>query len=831
MATYYSAITSTREDKSYYIEIVYPGDDERIEEVRMMADAPVVLTYDSDDKLSPIVHGGLRLSLYSDTDGKYRHLMYYPPRTVEARLYKAQRIKRTGLAGGKADKVTYAPGELLWRGVMDGEEYQEDYSRRDRYPVRLTFADFGGLRRVRHTLKGTMSVRTAIVRLCDALSVYRRDADELLVPEYTWLSRTVAMDEDRPVFGFVDETGILDAHIDTAVLREDSGEPLYAYDALEGILRSFGLRIEYRNNTVHVYELEALRRDESRRVPLASRGDDAVLMADKLYTRVEIEADTRERMEQSAPIKLGRVDRTVVEPRQDYSAYPATFWDFEELGQGSARIQIRRGTTGQDETLVAMWYDGAISGREAAGGLLHVDGRWENPSMSVYIIGWDGDPSSDSKRPRLYPPVTHAPHYNAGHVTRSCVLPRISKAREVVRMLTKGATRPIYELNDVPISVGGANMLLRVDLEAMIVQGSPTQERNDIHIYRDWVTQADRYRIEFAQLSVHTDVYAGTPTHGTRTYRLVRRGSGQYEWVRNTPQVQGLRSELVYREPRANAWTRPSSSPGGAGQSEIFGEGLLVPAPPGDAVSVSVHVLDSAWIGYKEIEGAPGSAARLTNSIRWVEDMPGGNLTMGDDKPEEFRGDKLAGYYPMGLFLKNLSVSVISSKAVTYSDQTLKATAREAVSPIDGGDEVEELKLTHLYTCDDRVQRHAPTCIRFPRGGKRTGEVTRWISDRPLFRVVGTLMDLAAGTALSQYARRGRRLEGTFAPSLGLGTFDYFGVRYLRTGEEHDLRNGSSYMRLAELFAEDYTLRVDSDSMLNISVKYSRSLIAQPAVR
>ena len=110
---------------------IYSYDQQRtLEEVKMIADSLTVSTATSGNSITHGLHAGqLHVSLYSESDRCYEWLASSNDREVYCQL------KRNG--------------SIVWRGMLDGEQWHEPYSYKYGYATDLVFSDFGVLGRTR----------------------------------------------------------------------------------------------------------------------------------------------------------------------------------------------------------------------------------------------------------------------------------------------------------------------------------------------------------------------------------------------------------------------------------------------------------------------------------------------------------------------------------------------------------------------------------------------------------------------------------------------------------------------------------------------------------
>ena len=97
--------------------------------VHMIADSLTISTASTGKSITYGLHAGqLHVSLYSESDRCYEWLASSNDREVYCELYRDSHV--------------------VWRGMLDGEQWHEPYSYRDGYATELVFSDFGVLGRM-----------------------------------------------------------------------------------------------------------------------------------------------------------------------------------------------------------------------------------------------------------------------------------------------------------------------------------------------------------------------------------------------------------------------------------------------------------------------------------------------------------------------------------------------------------------------------------------------------------------------------------------------------------------------------------------------------------
>jgi hypothetical protein len=142
----------------------------------------------------------------------------------------------------------YRDGSLYWSGCMDSEIYDEPYSSGKNYAVTLIFSDFGVLNRVKWSRTSLESFNTILDAALAASGI-----------NYTNLIRNISTTDSYSM--------ALDFDNDVKLLNEnfynEEGEPMTAFEVLEGILQPFALRIIQRAGNIYIYDLNSLYSQDS----------------------------------------------------------------------------------------------------------------------------------------------------------------------------------------------------------------------------------------------------------------------------------------------------------------------------------------------------------------------------------------------------------------------------------------------------------------------------------------------------------------------------------------------------------------------------------------
>lgn len=126
----FDTYASTLGGKLYGLHIYSYNETHKEREVQMIADSLTISTSTRGESVTHGLHASqLHVSLYSDSDRCYEWLASNNDREVYCELY--------------------TEGHLVWRGMLDGEQWHEPYSYKDGYATDLVFSDFGVLGRTR----------------------------------------------------------------------------------------------------------------------------------------------------------------------------------------------------------------------------------------------------------------------------------------------------------------------------------------------------------------------------------------------------------------------------------------------------------------------------------------------------------------------------------------------------------------------------------------------------------------------------------------------------------------------------------------------------------
>lgn len=305
--------------------VIYSYDTQHdLEEVKMIADSLVISTATSGKSITHGLHAGqLHVSLYSESDRIFESLASSNDREVYCRLRRNNTV--------------------LWRGMLDGEQWHEPYSYRDGYATDLVFSDFGVLGRTRlsdacgertvYTIKGfvqkcidaiypdnpgqlTIRTKTTTHNLLASLSqVLHIDNSKIDLVLDNGLLSSVSREEISRIptdTQSVSTGNICDAIIDLSHWHSDKDRPEDEPDVLsilEDVLKALNLHLW--QTTTGDYTLadhEALASDTQYSL-LEARGDDATIETTETYNRLTLTVDT------DLDTSLDKPDMTSIEGR------------------------------------------------------------------------------------------------------------------------------------------------------------------------------------------------------------------------------------------------------------------------------------------------------------------------------------------------------------------------------------------------------------------------------------------------------------------------------------------------------------------------------------
>ena len=277
------------------------------EEVKMIADSLVISTATSGKSITHGLHAGqLHVSLYSERDRIFEELASSNDREVYCRL------RRNGV--------------VVWRGMLDGEQWHEPYSYRDGYATDFVFSDFGVLGRTRLSdacgERTVYTIKGFVQKCLDA--IYPNNAGKLIIHTKTTthnilaslheplqiapsrlerviangvLSRVSREEISRlPSDTQLVTTGnICDSIIDLSHWHSDKDRPedeLDVQSILEDVLKALNLHLwQTTTGDYMLADNETLATDTQYSL-LDARGEDATIETTETYNRLTLTVDT-----------------------------------------------------------------------------------------------------------------------------------------------------------------------------------------------------------------------------------------------------------------------------------------------------------------------------------------------------------------------------------------------------------------------------------------------------------------------------------------------------------------------------------------------------------
>lgn len=216
---------------------------------------PLVIEWPDTAKHEPICSSSATLRIESPADRTYEDLYSIAPGRVRLDVY------RNGL--------------LYWSGLLDPEFYEEPYERADKYPVSLTFSDFGILKRLKYNLEGVRTLEE-ILEHALAQSGIKYNGVDFSSYQSTDFGDGNGGVADLAALGLRSEN-----------FFDEEGEASTLEEVLKGMLQPLGLRIIQRNGMIWVYDLNGLyKKAEVARVEWS--GDSSTLSTDSVYNKVTI---------------------------------------------------------------------------------------------------------------------------------------------------------------------------------------------------------------------------------------------------------------------------------------------------------------------------------------------------------------------------------------------------------------------------------------------------------------------------------------------------------------------------------------------------------------
>ena len=278
-----------------------------LEEVKMIADSLVISTTTSGKSITHGLHAGqLHVSLYSERDRIFEELASSNDREVYCTL--------------KRD------GKVVWRGMLDGEQWHEPYSYRDGYATDLVFSDFGVLGRTRlsdacgertvYTIKGFVQkcldaiypsnqgkliIRTKTSthnRLASLTQPLQIDYSKVELISSSGLLSRVSREEISRLpsdMQYISTGNICDSIIDLSHWHSDKDRPEDEPDVmsiLEDVLKALNLHLWQTTTGDYTLADHETLASDTQYSKLEARGDDATIETTETYNRLTVSVDT-----------------------------------------------------------------------------------------------------------------------------------------------------------------------------------------------------------------------------------------------------------------------------------------------------------------------------------------------------------------------------------------------------------------------------------------------------------------------------------------------------------------------------------------------------------
>lgn len=815
----------------YGVEITYHNlhtltDSDILEEVTLSAD-PVRIYYSSESKLDPIVQSRATVELVSPRDGMYHHLYSLLGRDVRLEVYTIETSERweypddADYSGPPVQTIKEVRGATIWIGTIDPESYQEPYTSADGYTVQMSFSDLGALKRQRHRLSGRMSVRSIIQEMLNeaqfrvALQLHSGELQDIEVLGYEPASlhaRTSTGIETNGV-----RVGIFDAgYIDTALFFSSEGEPWPCYRVLEETLRPFRLRLEQRGGVYHINDNNTLSRDIAELT--RSRGEDAILMSDRIYNNVALSTDPRLEAARvqadQIQIPKGYVYQPI--PRIDIEGYTA----YEEcvlmLEEDNYQVATKPATTGEAMSAIALYYDPMqtqgvlLKPRYNQYGLQDIHNRpnqfymvRQRETMDLEVVNIDGDSvlyNNGVSFKEILPPVIPQALSKLGRTVEHYT---IQQNRRVFSREHR-VHKPVTSLN-FNISGGlqrsdhrlilGAEIF--VGLGRSLYQSSELDPNEQVRNAAHKVSQA--MNLERAELFVAIEAFNAA---GRKVANIRRRINDTgvrhtYDWIGANANTSTPTIPLLFGGVdglKLNAWSK--AKPYNYDQvprsddykevreehkrwEELWGEEggmvLPVPYPVFNATSIRVTLYTGVEITFNEDGAINGLFIKHGDEDRPL--LYGTLLNMG----------LLA---PNCVLVRNLSVHV--ARRDGRKPNTDPSTTHAYIN----ADAYEPIEQTLMLSTTPDVEAYSPARLR-DKNGKPLGANALIVEGAERTSITGTIAELYATSVASLYGKRGHIIEGTYRIRRAPTVIGYVGRRYMVLREEIDLRDSKSRLTMA----------------------------------
>lgn len=222
-------------------------------ELRFPADSPLVIEWEHTDKEEVVCGSSATLQIVSPGDRTYEDLYIIAPGSVRMDVYRN--------------------GVFYWSGTLDPEFYEEPYAFFNEYEVSLTFSDFGILDRFKYTMTGTRTLQELVEHAVYKSGINYKSLDQQHI--------TTSLSDGGPAMTLAD----LSLHSEN--FYDEDGDSSTLYEMLESILQPLGLRIQQKNGTVWVYDLNGLYTQGTRK-PVEWTDGDQTMGTDKVINNAKI---------------------------------------------------------------------------------------------------------------------------------------------------------------------------------------------------------------------------------------------------------------------------------------------------------------------------------------------------------------------------------------------------------------------------------------------------------------------------------------------------------------------------------------------------------------
>lgn len=835
ISKYISKFVATDGTK-YALEISYPsgGIFSREEEVTLSAN-PVRISYQSEDKLAPIVQSRATVELISHRDSMYHHLYSLEGRDVALEIYEvvtkeSWEYPSGDYSGPPVHTIREARGETLWRGTIDPEAYEEPYTSPEGYTVRLTFGDFGTLKRRKHSLRrGVMKLRDIVQEMLDEAQFrvdYVEEEDENYSGEYTYgyTPATLSAETSTKIGG---ESVLEAGYVHTSVFFRSDGEPMTCFEVLEGVLRSFRLRIEQRGGAYHTYDNNTLSRTI---VELTrAKGNEAMLMADRVYNNITLTTDPRlEQSQAQAPeVELSDAIAYTPVPRIDVDGLTAYEVRTELHTAGTLKVQTRPATTGEAMTAIALYYDptqtqGLYSSTPTTtSGTLYYRVREERDAIAPNgYLSLTVEIEPNKPRPTNIGSLEAKPNpskrllgfgkaYEKSVGDNRRVFSDSSRRYEAVTSfsfpLIGQIDRGLYHLelgSELFVGVGKSLYQSLVEEESFakydLLGHRVTKPSKDRERYADFeraevfftvealdnrgVRRAYLKQVAFSDEPRHS--YLWSPSYDASHIERVRLMFGGVDglkpntWAKAKPANYDLVTDDGTHEPLRKELRR---------WEELWGNalGLIIPLPEEKHRAQSIRVTLYSGVKLQLNVGGEGADAIVSNGVRYTKQKFYERM---------YQEGLIAPNY---VLIRNLAMRLSRRDGRRPNEDD--STTHAYINP----QAYEPTEEALMLTTDPSVEAYSPARLR-DKDGRPIDPNALTVEGEDKAPISGTIAELYATAVASQYAQRGHIIEGTYGIRRHPSVIDYCGKRYMVMNEEINLRDNKSRLTMA-------TFRPDKD--------------------